>query len=272
MGGCVSHDRDNHRRRLHSSRSSVTTSGTVARNKPLNRTACRPKWKSDVLINENQLRCKREEYWDTAPAFEGRKEIWDALRGACYAIEQNDTNLAQSIINCANISLPHGTLLDCYDELGTRYQLPVYVLSAPTNLIDGEQSSMNDNESGISDFDLVATNIADRERDYSDNQSSSTQNQQRTTIKSSTGHNPIVREIKKHRRKQKSNIDSSGTESRSTTPSVFVNQPQTNLDQDIEIPIKFRLSNGKEHRLYCKSNEKIRNIKKTFGYVRKRCD
>ncbi len=31
-----------------------------------------------------------------APAFEGRKEIWDALRGACYAIEQNDTNLAQS--------------------------------------------------------------------------------------------------------------------------------------------------------------------------------
>lgn len=28
-----------------------------------------------------------------------------------------------------------GTLLDCYDELGGRYQLPVYVLSAPTNLI-----------------------------------------------------------------------------------------------------------------------------------------
>jgi hypothetical protein len=31
-----------------------------------------------------------------APAFEGRKEIWDALRGACYAIEQNDIDLAQS--------------------------------------------------------------------------------------------------------------------------------------------------------------------------------
>jgi predicted alpha/beta hydrolase len=31
-----------------------------------------------------------------APAFEGRKEIWDALRGACYAIEQNDVDLAQS--------------------------------------------------------------------------------------------------------------------------------------------------------------------------------
>jgi hypothetical protein len=40
-------------------------SGTVGRNKPLNRSACRPKWKSDVPITENQLRLKREEYWDT---------------------------------------------------------------------------------------------------------------------------------------------------------------------------------------------------------------
>ena len=27
-------------------------------------------------------------------------------------------------------------MLDCYDELGNRYQLPVYVLSTPTNLIE----------------------------------------------------------------------------------------------------------------------------------------
>ena len=32
--------------------------------------------------------------------------------------------------------------MDCYDELGNRYQLPVYVLSAPTNLI--EDSSETD--------------------------------------------------------------------------------------------------------------------------------
>ena len=29
-----------------------------------------------------------------------------------------------------------GSLVDCYDELGIRYQLPPYVLSAPINLID----------------------------------------------------------------------------------------------------------------------------------------
>lgn len=34
-----------------------------------------------------------------------------------------------------------GTLLDCYDELGNRYQLPVYVLSAPSNLIEDNSES-----------------------------------------------------------------------------------------------------------------------------------
>jgi hypothetical protein len=288
MGGCVSHNRDNHahrrrrrRRRSHSTRSSATTGGTVGRNKPLNRSGCRPRWKSDVPITENQLRRKREEYWDTAPAFDGRKEIWDALHGACYAIEQNDIDLAQSIINCANISLPHGTLLDCYDELGSRYQLPIYVLSPPTNLIDGEQSSIDsrgDNESGTSDIGLAITAATDRERDYGGNQSSSsssstsTNNYSHTTTKSSTthhmGHNPIVREIKKHRRKQKSytNTDSGNDSSSTTIPSI-VNQQQTNIDQDVEIPIKFRLSNGKEHRLYCKQNDKIRNIKRRLSML-----
>jgi hypothetical protein len=167
------------------------------------------------------------------------------------------------VINCANISLPHGTLLDCYDELGTRYQVPVYILSSPTNLIDGEQSSINDNESGTSDIDFAATAVVDRERDLSDNQQ-----QRKSSI--GGGHNPIVREIKKHRRKQKANIDSSGNESSSTntiTPPVLLNPQQSNLDQDTEIPIKFRLSNGKEHRLYCKPNEKVRNIKRRLAML-----
>ena len=31
--------------------------------------------------------------------------------------------------------------MDCYDELGNRYQLPVYVLSSPTNLIEDASES-----------------------------------------------------------------------------------------------------------------------------------
>lgn len=34
-----------------------------------------------------------------------------------------------------------GSLVDCYDELGIRYQLPPYVLSAPTNLIEDRGNS-----------------------------------------------------------------------------------------------------------------------------------
>ncbi|CAO2642476.1 Ubiquitin domain-containing protein 2 [Lemmus lemmus] len=65
-------------------------------------------------MTDGQLRSKRDEFWDTAPAFEGRKEIWDALKAAAHAFESNDHELAQ-----------------CYDELGNRYQLPVYCLAPP---------------------------------------------------------------------------------------------------------------------------------------------
>lgn len=78
----------------------------LGRNQPLKRE--RPKWKSDYPMTEGQLRSKRDEFWDTAPAFEGRKEIWDALRAAANAFESNDHLLAQAILDGASITLPHG--------------------------------------------------------------------------------------------------------------------------------------------------------------------
>lgn len=66
------------------------------------------RWKSDVPLTEGQLRSKRDEFWDTAPAFEGRKEIWDALRAAAVAAEASDFQLAQAILDGANISVPNG--------------------------------------------------------------------------------------------------------------------------------------------------------------------
>jgi len=79
---------------------------SLGRNQPLRPE--RPKWKSDVPLTEGQLRSKRDEFWDTAPAFEGRKEIWDALKAAAYALETGDHALAQAIIDGASITLPHG--------------------------------------------------------------------------------------------------------------------------------------------------------------------
>lgn len=80
----------------------------TGRNEPLKKE--RPKWKSEYPMTEGQLRSKRDEFWDTAPAFDGRKEIWDALRAAALAAECNDLELAQAIVDGACITLPHGTV------------------------------------------------------------------------------------------------------------------------------------------------------------------
>ncbi|XP_037546673.1 ubiquitin domain-containing protein 1 [Nematolebias whitei] len=128
MGGCVGRYLDG----WGDSRSRGN-GGRGGRNEPLKKD--RPKWKSEYPMTEGQLRSKRDEFWDTVPAFEGRKEIWDALKAAAIALECNDHELAQAIVSGANITLPHGTLTESYDELGNRYQLPVYCLAPPVNLI-----------------------------------------------------------------------------------------------------------------------------------------
>lgn len=109
---------------------------TLGRNQPLKKE--RPPWTSQMPLTEGQLRSKRDEFWETAPAFEGRKEIWDALRAAA---ETDDHTWAQAIVDGANITLPTGSLQDAYDELGNRYVLPVYCVSKPTNLIRDEDVS-----------------------------------------------------------------------------------------------------------------------------------
>ncbi|XP_047206736.1 ubiquitin domain-containing protein 1a isoform X1 [Girardinichthys multiradiatus] len=130
MGGCVGRSRMDGQGSAHGSTRSKKRG---ARNEPLKKE--RPKWKSEYPMTEGQLRSKRDEFWDTAPAFDGRKEIWDALRAAALALECNDLELAQAIVDGACITLPHGSLTESYDELGNRYQLPAYTLAPPVNLI-----------------------------------------------------------------------------------------------------------------------------------------
>lgn len=132
MGGCLgsSHDSSNARTDMNPEIGSMP----IGRNQPLKPES--PKWKSDIPLTKGQLKSKRDEFWETAPAFEGRKEIWDALRGAAQELENGEHALAQAIVDGANITCPNGTLTDCYDELGNRYVLPVYCLSPPINLVE----------------------------------------------------------------------------------------------------------------------------------------
>uniref|UniRef100_A0A8C4QU32 Ubiquitin domain containing 2 n=1 Tax=Eptatretus burgeri TaxID=7764 RepID=A0A8C4QU32_EPTBU len=106
----------------------------MCRNRPLYMEKL--KWWSEYPMTEQQLYSKRDEFWDTAPAFDGHAEIWDALKAVTSAFEHQDLELAQAILDCANISLPHGSLTECYDELGNLYCLPIYCLVSPLNLVD----------------------------------------------------------------------------------------------------------------------------------------
>ncbi len=54
------------------------------------------------------MKGRRDTFWETAPAYDGRKEIWDALKAAAEAAEGGDHGLAQAILNGASVSLPTG--------------------------------------------------------------------------------------------------------------------------------------------------------------------
>ena len=83
-----------------------TCTVTIGQSQPLLREPV--VWTSDVPLTEGQLEGKRDTFWETEPTYEGRKEIWDALKAAVEAAEQEDYDLAQAILSGANISLPTG--------------------------------------------------------------------------------------------------------------------------------------------------------------------
>ncbi|KAJ1969048.1 hypothetical protein H4R35_006253 [Dimargaris xerosporica] len=91
-------------------------------------------WKSDRVppITRRQLEQERQAFWDTAPEYDGKREIWQALHSVCQASTKAD---AQAIVDSAQITVPTGRLCDgCYDALGNRYVIPLYCLADPTNL------------------------------------------------------------------------------------------------------------------------------------------
>ncbi|KAI7868427.1 hypothetical protein BDF14DRAFT_547933 [Spinellus fusiger] len=104
-------------------------------------------WTADTLITSSQLARQKEAFWETAPSYEGRLEIWQALRAA---INTPDIHLARSILEAANIMLPTGNPADgCFDELGHCYVIPLYCLVDPLNLVS-EETPANEDESDTS--------------------------------------------------------------------------------------------------------------------------
>lgn len=98
----------------------------------------RPVWSSEYPMTRAELQAKREEFWDTAPHYGGDKVIWDALKAAC----ESDLQTAQLIVNTAGIIVTVQDMSTCFDERGSKYELPKYVLSEPANLVSERDSKL----------------------------------------------------------------------------------------------------------------------------------
>lgn len=75
---------------------------------------------------------KKEEFWATASTYGGAPVIWQALRAATEA----DLPTARLILEAACVTTPGADLSSAYDERGYLYEIPLFCLSAPSNLAE----------------------------------------------------------------------------------------------------------------------------------------
>eukprot|EP00743_Colponemidia_sp_Colp-15_P001156 GILK01001269.1.p1 GENE.GILK01001269.1~~GILK01001269.1.p1 ORF type:complete len:230 (+),score=34.35 GILK01001269.1:138-827(+) len=95
-----------------------------------------PVWTNDKPLTVEELKAKREEFWFTR--VEGRPEAWQALRAACEA----DAETALLIVQAAGLTLVNDSLIASYDTLGNRYDIPVFCINEPTNLLTTRAQSV----------------------------------------------------------------------------------------------------------------------------------
>jgi hypothetical protein len=133
----------------------------TGKNKKLKKDLNNKYFKCNKKISMVQLQTKRDEFWDTEPAFGGKSEIWSALHAALDAYQLKNYQLAQAIIDSANIILPNGMINDCYDEWGYRYQLPIYVYAKPSCMADKNSNSSKLWTEYDEDEELVPPDSAD---------------------------------------------------------------------------------------------------------------
>jgi hypothetical protein len=61
--------------------------------------------------------------------------MWDAIKAAC---QSQDMATARLILETAGIIVARHDMTVMYDERGSKYELPKYVLCEPSNLLRGE--------------------------------------------------------------------------------------------------------------------------------------
>lgn len=84
-------------------------------------------------ITSNQLNSRRQTFWESQSS--GRAAVWSNLRVASEAMLNEDYELANTIVQAADLRTPHGDLSLCYDMLGNAYAIPLFAYSNPRNVV-----------------------------------------------------------------------------------------------------------------------------------------
>ncbi|KAF9971473.1 Ubiquitin domain-containing protein 2 [Actinomortierella ambigua] len=155
-------------------------------------------------MTRSQLEKERQEFWETIPLYEGRPEVWQAIRSA---LEETDRAQIQAILDASRLVVPSDKSVErtmthipgfdarsqftCYDSLGNQYIVPLRFISAPSNLIEDRAHSATA---------TLAADIATGE--------ASTSSQEESSAAGRPRNGPGAEETRSHRSSVSNGVDS----------------------------------------------------------------
>jgi Ubiquitin-binding domain/Ubiquitin family len=90
-------------------------------------------WELNPQISDTELTLKRQSFWDSQTT--GRSIVWQNIKIVAEAMLNNDFDLANTILEAADIRVPYYDLSVCYDSFGQMYQVPKYAYSTPFGVL-----------------------------------------------------------------------------------------------------------------------------------------
>jgi hypothetical protein len=99
-------------------------------------------WKSSTPITRAEIMARREDFWSSREGAGGVPQIWAALRSAAEGVNSNNLDHANAVLEASSVTTPNSDMSVCYDELGNRYEVPLWCWSSPVNLsLSGSSAS-----------------------------------------------------------------------------------------------------------------------------------
>ena len=114
----------------------------IGENRESHRIAQPKRWKSSTPITRAEIMARREDFWSSREGAGGLPQIWAALRSAAEGVNSNNLDHANAVLEASSVTTPNSDMSVCYDELGNRYEVPLWCWSSPVNLsLSGSSAS-----------------------------------------------------------------------------------------------------------------------------------